>query len=365
MTAAKFITRDELGDFQWDNVKKDWRRPTVDGKVLKELSERSTADGVFRLLYFMLLLAVCAVGAVYLRRIHILLAIPAVYAYYFLYGFWVAIVHELQHRTIFGKHATVLNEVTLFFVQVIMWNCPRYARIAHRLHHRYTMIRGMDPEQDWPDVITSKWLRGHLFYLISRILIFGSVYQFVVDVWLQVKRVLGIKDWVMRDHCTKKDIRAIQLQSLAILLIHAAIVAVAIIFRKWELIVFFTVAWQIGAGIELIWHQTEHIGRPYNVNDHRLNTRSVKVSWFIHTIFWGLDDHVEHHLYPIVPSRNLPKLRKLIKDDLPEPKTVIGNWREMFEIARRKDQDEKTEFVCVELNPGSGVRDENQPEDSW
>jgi fatty acid desaturase len=103
--------------------------------------------------------------------------------------------------------------------------------------------------------------------------------------------------------------------------------------------------------MEILWHATKHIGRPYNVNDHRLNTRSVRVSGFIKLIFWGLDDHVDHHLYPIVPSRNLPKLHKRLEKELPDPDNIFGCWAEMFEIAREKDSDPKREFLSVEVRP--------------
>ena len=32
-----------------------------------------------------------------------------------------------------------------------------------------------------------------------------------------------------------------------------------------------------------------------------------------------MEYHLEHHLFPMVPSYNLKKLRKEIKDELPEP----------------------------------------------
>ena len=81
------------------------------------------------------------------------------------------------------------------------------------------------------------------------------------------------------------------------------------------------------------------------MKDHRLNTRSVKVGWFVKTFFWGLDDHVDHHLYPAVPSRNLPKLLSILESQLPQPESVFGCWAEMFEIAREKSEDPNCEYV--------------------
>jgi fatty acid desaturase len=72
------------------------------------------------------------------------------------------------------------------------------------------------------------------------------------------------------------------------------------------------------------------------------------VSGFVKLIFWGLDDHVDHHLYPIVPSRHLPKLHKILEDGLPSPKNVIECWSEMFGIACEKEAHPNREFVSTE-----------------
>ena len=182
---------------------------------------------------------------------------------------------------------------------------------------------------------------------ILRILVVGAVVDFVRLAWIQVERAAGKKNRMMKEFCTEQELRSIRVESAAILLIHAAVAAVAIAFHLWPVLALFTVAWQLGSPIEELWHMTKHIGRPYNVNDHRLNTRSIHVSWFIKTFFWGLDDHVDHHLFPVVPSRNLPKLHEILKKDLPEPDNIFGCWAEMFEISKEKDRDPRAEFVSV------------------
>jgi fatty acid desaturase len=162
---------------------------------------------------------------------------------------------------------------------------------------------------------------------------------------LKIKRIIGIKDQMMRDHCSDKDIASIRMESLVILLFHFAVIALAIIYKRWEPIVFITMAHFIGLPTESFWHFTEHIGCLYNTNDFRLSTRSIKVGWFIHLIYGGLDDHVDHHLYPVVPSRNLPRLHKLLKKDLPVTTNVLTCWKEMFAIAREKDKNPDHEYI--------------------
>jgi fatty acid desaturase len=220
---------------------------------------------------------------------------------------------------------------------------------------RYTIVRGYDPETDWPEVITTKWLRGHLLQKVSRVLVVGAVIDLAKHVWKQIERAAGKKDWMMREHCTDEQNRRIAVESAGILAFHMSVAAVAIAFQLWHLLFFVTIAWQIGSAFEELWHATKHIGRPYNVKDHRLNTRSVKVSPFIQTIFWGLDDHVDHHLYPGVPSRNLKKLHKILEPQLPDPDNVFGCWAEMFEIAKQKDKDPHHDFVAVERDELTGT----------
>jgi fatty acid desaturase len=346
-SGTAFVTREKLAQYEWDRERKEWRRPPVDRETMKRLSERSTANGLLRVGWLVLLLTGAAVATVAVARANLWLAIPVLYVYYFIYGFWVAIAHELQHRTVFGERADRFSEVFFSFVQTLVWNSPTYARVSHRLHHRYTMVRGTDPETAWPELITSGWLRRYLLGLVAKILVVGAVVDLGRSVWTQVERAAGRKSLMMREHCTEREVAAIRRESLAILLAHAAVAAAAIVFRRWELLAFVTLAWQIGSPIESLWHSTEHIGRPYDVNDHRLNTRSIRVSWFIKLIFWGLDDHVDHHLYPIVPSRNLPRLHRLLEKDLPRPNNVFGCWAEMFATAREKDRNPKLEFLSV------------------
>lgn len=342
-----FTPRVGIAPVEWDNQRKDWIRPPVDRGVLKELSERSTLNGLLRILWYVGLLAGAALLTRFLYEINPWLAIPGLYLYWFLYGFWVALGHELQHQTVLAKRENWLSEIIFYVVQTIMWNSPTYARVSHKLHHRYTMVRGYDPETEWPEVITLPWLRRHLAGLVLRILIVGAVYDLGRDAWTNIKRAAGVKNWMMRDHCTDAQVRAIRIESAQILLTQMAIAAVAVVFQRWELLLFVTIAWQVGEPMERFWHDTKHIARPYNVKDHRLNTRSVKVGAFVKSFFWGLDDHVDHHLYPAVPSRNLPKLHRILEPNLPDPESVFGCWAEMFEIAKKKSEDPSYEYVSA------------------
>ncbi len=344
-----FIPRSELSDFEWDSGKQHWQRLKIEREELTRLSQRSNLHGIVRVAGLAGALTGLALATLAAARIHLLLAIPVLYLYYFLYGFLVALAHELQHKIVFAKSLDRLSECVYFIVQVLLWNGPRYARISHRLHHRYTMVEGIDPETDWPRVITSKWLKTYLRDLILNILFLGAFRAVFRDARTLLRRAAGKKDRMMQNHCSVRDIRKIRIESGAILAVHVLIVLSAITFQRWWPLFFITLAWQVGSSIEALWHQTEHISRLRDVNDQRLCTRSVKVNPLIRLIYGGLDDHVDHHIFPGVPSRNLPKLHNILYQNLPEPRTMIGCWREMFAIAREKDQHPDHEYVPIDL----------------
>jgi fatty acid desaturase len=39
-------------------------------------------------------------------------------------------------------------------------------------------------------------------------------------------------------------------------------------------------------------------------------------------LYWNMNYHVEHHMFPMVPYHALPKLHETIKHDLPAPDPV-------------------------------------------
>ena len=82
--------------------------------------------------------------------------------------------------------------------------------------------------------------------------------------------------------------------------------------------------WYWGNFVEL-FNQTQHIGLPEDIKDHRYTTRSVKFNPIFSFLYWHMEYHVEHHMFPSVPSYNLHRLSKLIKDQLPSPNTSLFN----------------------------------------
>ena len=57
-------------------------------------------------------------------------------------------------------------------------------------------------------------------------------------------------------------------------------------------------------------------------------------------IYWNMNYHVEHHMYPLVPFHSLYKLHALVKDDCPPPyPTILSAWREILPTIIRQKKD--------------------------
>ena len=107
-----------------------------------------------------------------------------------------------------------------------------------------------------------------------------------------------------------------------------------------------------GAWLQLYFGGTQHLGLAEDVLDHRLNSRTVYMNPFFRFVYWNMNYHVEHHMFPMVPYHALPRLHEAIKNDCPTPyPNTIAAYAEIFSAMARQLRD-PTYFVKREL-PGS------------
>jgi fatty acid desaturase len=212
------------------------------------------------------------------------------------------------------------------------------------IHHRYTMVRGVDPEPAFPEDLTARWVRLELFRLLFTLVTLG-IPDFFKAMWALMQRTRGRLHPLIQAQCSRKDLKFIQRESCAVLICNVAALAAFILLWRWELIILTMLGPQIGHAIGAFYHRTEHIAMMYNTTDQRLCTRGVKVSPVTKFFYGGLDEHVEHHLFPGVPSRNLTKLRQALDIRIPERKNVIACWKEIYAIAKHKETHPHEVFI--------------------
>ena len=83
---------------------------------------------------------------------------------------------------------------------------------------------------------------------------------------------------------------------------------------------------------------TQHAGLKEDIKDHRHSTRTVKLNPIFSFLYWQMEYHIEHHMFPMVPSYNLPKLYEVIKDQMPEPQTLYQAYKEIIPAVIKKSK---------------------------
>ena len=62
-----------------------------------------------------------------------------------------------------------------------------------------------------------------------------------------------------------------------------------------------------------VYGLTQHAGLAENVLDHRLNCRTITMNPIHRFLYWNMNYHLEHHMFPLVPYHQLPRLHAIVK----------------------------------------------------
>jgi fatty acid desaturase len=338
-----------------------WYRSKVDPAVLKELTQRSDWRGLRQSVG---LLGLCfltgAIAYTVFLRINTgngFWLVPLLLAALFVHGTFCHFAggtacHELMHRTPFKTKA--LNEFFLRVFAFLGWWDHVWFRPSHIKHHQATVHNDYDGEVVLPSRFTFKDWR---FW--ARLLAWDPL-----DTWnllkLYTKRATGHMDneWYgfvipEGDAKLRKEHRN---WARLTLLGHATLAAVFITTGHWFLIILVN-GRQYCHWLGFLCGHPQHYGLSPNVPDHRLCCRTYTCSWLPAFLYWNMQYHIEHHMYPAVPFFNLPKLRAAIEHDLPPaPHGLWATWKGMLEIHRDQLEDPDYAFVAELPKPAEGER---------
>ena len=121
-----------------------------------------------------------------------------------------------------------------------------------------------------------------------------------------------------------------------ILLYLAGAVALPIVLGVPILALLLTAHLAVGHWLRWLVGGPMHAGLRDNVPDFRLCVRSNTLDPISEFLYWGMNWHTEHHMYAGVPCYNLARLYRVIRDDVPKPRTLLGSWREILAIWKRQ-----------------------------
>lgn len=306
----------------------EWYHTEVDRKQMKALMQRSDGPAIRDTVIWLGSMLVLAAGGVYFWGSW--WAVPFFLGYGVLYGSasdsrW----HECGHGTAF-KTRWMNSAVYQIACFMIMRN-PVTWRWSHARHHTDTVIVGRDPEiavMRPPD-------------LFRVILNFFGILDAGYAMLDMVRNAVGTVTPEEKSFIPEME--------------HAKVICVA---RIWLAIYLATLALSLWMGSILplmliglprlygAWHHVltgllQHGGLADNVTDHRLNSRSVLMNPVSRFIYWNMNYHVEHHMFPMVPYHALPQLHELIKHDLPAPNaSILDGYREMVPAFLRQLRNE-------------------------
>jgi fatty acid desaturase len=72
----------------------------------------------------------------------------------------------------------------------------------------------------------------------------------------------------------------------------------SIYFQSWLPVLFIVLPNFYGKTLVMLMGLTQHAGLQEDVKDHRLTTRTVYLNPIFSFLYWHMEYHVEHHMFP-------------------------------------------------------------------
>ena len=305
----------------------DWYASPISRKRMKELMQRRDGPAIRDTVIWLVLLG----GSGWLGH-HVWRtwwAIPVFAVYGVLYGSvadsrW----HECAHGTAFKTPwmNTVVYNVASFMMlrEAVSW------KWSHFRHHSDTIIVGRDAEIAFPRPTS-------LLRIASEVFALQSVRADVRKIAVNCAGCLTDEECdYLPESERAKAIRTARVYALILV----GVTAWSVTIRSVEPLMFVGLPTLYGRWLALAYGITQHAGLAEDVLDHRLNSRSVDLNRLHRYLYWNMNFHIEHHMFPTVPYHALPALHDEIKADLPPIcPGLLAAYREIFPALFRQRKD--------------------------
>jgi Na(+)-translocating NADH:ubiquinone oxidoreductase F subunit len=302
----------------------DWYQSPIPRKTMRKLLIRKDGPAIKDTLLLLLILISTAITTIIFWGTWWAVIPYLIYAVFYATSSdsrW----HECSHGTAFKTDwmNNVVYEVASFMVmrESVVW------RWSHTRHHSDTIIVGRDPEIQIPrppNVMS-------LFLSIFNIGVYKNYYPSLI------KHAFGKITTIEKTYIPETEFGKIFKFARIYLALYIAIISSSIILQTSVPIFLFILPHFFGTWLMIIHNTTQHAGLAENVLDHRLNCRTVYMNPISRFIYWNMNYHIEHHMFPLVPYHALPKLHELIKGDCPPVYTSIAKaWSEIIPTIKRQ-----------------------------
>ena len=316
-----------------------WYSCPIDRKELKALMKRSDGPALRDTAIWLGALVLTGVAGFALWGSW--WAVPVFAVYGVLYGSasdsrW----HECGHGTAFKTRW--MNDVVYNLASFMILREPTVWRWSHTRHHTDTIIVGHDPE------IAVMRPADILAIVLNVFAIKSTAHAFGRLVLHAQGRLDAEEATFIPDVERPKVFRTARIYLAVFALVILACVLTGSILPA----MYVGLPTLYGSWMQLMFGLTQHAGLNEDVLDHRLNSRTVMMNPVFRFMYWNMNYHVEHHMFPMVPYHALPRLHEIVKADCPAPyPSLLAAYREILPAVLRQARDPGY-FVVREL-PGA------------
>lgn len=282
-------------------------------ELLKKLSERSNWYGGFSLLVHLLLLtASCTLSIALFQQDYYVSAFVSLLLYGVFFSFlgWAGLSHELSHNTVFKSRS--LNQFVLRVISFFLWNNPVYFNASHAIHHQRTLETGVDFEVKLP----IKFSKPLMFFGF-----FNGAFDFYRVFLYTLKNSLNVVEGPLADTVFgrgKEKRKSLVWNARFIIIGHVLLMFIFYFTNNLPLIIFVCFGNFIAPSFNKVFGLSQHCGMQSDVADIRLSTRTIILPRFFSFLYWNMNYHIEHHMYPNIPFYQLPILHNNVKSETPE-----------------------------------------------
>jgi fatty acid desaturase len=313
-----------------------WYKTDIPRARMKELMQRSDGPATRDTILWFGLMVITASLGVYFWGTWICVPFFAIYGV--LYGSggdsrW----HECGHGTAFKTQWK--NDAVYQIACFMIMRNPAVWKWSHSRHHTDTIIVGRDPEivaMRPPDLIK---LGLNVFGILD-------VWQAMLDMLRHASGVINASE---KDFIPEQEQPKVFKVARIWTAIYAATLALALYTHSILPFMIIGLPRMYGPWHMLMCGLTQHIGLAEDVLDHRLNARTAYINPFSRFVYWNMNYHVEHHMFPMVPYHRLPELHEVMKPDCAAPYNgFIACYREIIPTLLRQLKD-PTYFIHRQL----------------
>ena len=245
--------------------------------------------------------------------------------------------HECSHGTAFKTDwmNEALYEIASFMQvrESVVW------RWSHTRHHTDTIIVGRDPEIAVPRPANLK----------NFILAFIKLPAAPSEIGRMFIHATGRMEEQAATYVPESEWTKVYWRARIYLMIYGVAIGSALYLHSWLPLMYVGLPSLYGTWLMTTYGLTQHAGLAENVTDHRLNSRTIYMNTLNRYLYWNMNYHVEHHMFPMVPYHALPRLHELMKDDCLRPyKGLFEAWQEIIPAVIRQSKDPEY-FVEREL----------------